>query len=53
VLAEAGTEPGVITAALDLALADQVRARIPSLSHDRQVNLEILKPASGVATSEP
>ena len=53
VLAEAGTEPGVIMAALDLALADQVRARIPSLSHDRQVNLEILKPASGVATSEP
>jgi deaminated glutathione amidase len=53
VLAEAGTEPGVITAALDLGLADQVRARIPSLSHDRQVNLEILKPASGVATSEP
>lgn len=53
ILAEAGTEPGVVMAQLDLNQPDQVRARIPALSHDRQVNLEILKPASGIATSKP
>ena len=53
VLAEAGTEPGVVVADLDLNQPDQVRARIPALSHDRDVNLEILKPASGIATSKP
>jgi deaminated glutathione amidase len=53
VLAEAGTDPGVVMAAIDLAEADQARARIPALSHDREVKLAILKPASGIATSEP
>ena len=35
VLADAGTEPGVIYADLDLDAVRQARARVPSLSHDR------------------
>jgi predicted amidohydrolase len=51
VLAEAGTDPGVVMAEIDLVEADQARSRIPALRHDRQVNLEILKPAPDIATS--
>lgn len=35
VIADAGTEPGVIFADLDLAAVASARARVPSLSHDR------------------
>ncbi len=35
VLADAGTEPGVIYADLDLDAVRRARARVPSLSHDR------------------
>jgi deaminated glutathione amidase len=35
ILAEAGTEPGVIVAEIDPALSVQARARVPSLLHDR------------------
>jgi len=35
VLAEAGTDPGVILAEIDPALSLQARARIPNLQHDR------------------
>lgn len=35
ILAEAGTEPGVITADIKPALSAEARARIPSLRHDR------------------
>jgi predicted amidohydrolase len=35
VLAETGTEPGFITATLDLARVDEVRCKIPSLQHAR------------------
>src|SRR5882757_5280120 len=35
VLAEAGTEPGVVVAELDLDEIAAVRARLPSLQHDR------------------
>jgi predicted amidohydrolase len=35
ILAEAGTEPGVIVADIDAAEVDRVRARIPSLDHAR------------------
>ena len=52
VLAEAGTEPCVVLADIDLSLADQVRARIPALQHDRPLDLAILKPVPRVATSE-
>jgi predicted amidohydrolase len=35
VLADGGTEPGVVTAEIDLALVTETRRRIPSLTHDR------------------
>ena len=35
VLAEAGTDPGVIMAQIDPALSAQARAKIPNLQHDR------------------
>jgi predicted amidohydrolase len=35
ILAEAGTEPGVIVADIDPALSQLARARIPNLKHDR------------------
>ncbi|MBL4916869.1 carbon-nitrogen hydrolase family protein [Szabonella alba] len=35
VLADAGTEPGLTFAEIDLAEVDRARARIPSLTHDR------------------
>ena len=50
ILAEAGTEPGVVMAEIDPAAADLARARIPSL---RAGDAVILNPVSGVATSIP
>lgn len=50
VLAEAGTEPGVIMADIELDRADQARARIPSLNHDRAADVAILKPVSEIVT---
>ena len=44
ILAEAGTEPGIVMADLDLGLADLARARIPALAHDRPIDLTVLKP---------
>jgi len=35
ILADGGTEPGVITADLDLSKVDEARRRIPALQHDR------------------
>lgn len=35
VLADAGTDPGVVFAEIDLAEVARARARVPSLSHDR------------------
>jgi predicted amidohydrolase len=35
IIAEAGTEPGVIVADIDPALSQDARARIPNLQHDR------------------
>lgn len=37
ILAEAGTDPGVIVATLDLAKVDEARRKIPSLSHVRPI----------------
>ena len=34
-LAEGGTEPGVITADIDLNAVAEARGRVPSLQHDR------------------
>jgi deaminated glutathione amidase len=39
VLAEAGTEPGVILTPIDLALVADARQRIPTLRHAREVRL--------------
>lgn len=36
VLAEAGTDPGVIVADIDPALSAQARAKVPNLLHDRE-----------------
>ncbi len=38
VLAEAGTEPEVILAEIDLARVDEARSRVPSLTHDRAID---------------
>ncbi len=35
IVAEAGIEPGILTAHLDLSVVDDFRAKIPSLTHDR------------------
>jgi predicted amidohydrolase len=53
IVAEAGTEPQVLLADIDLAAADRARQRIPALRHGRSFDVEILKPGSGIATSRP
>jgi predicted amidohydrolase len=45
VLAEAGTEPGVILAEVDLALVADARQRIPSLQHGRPFHVDVVAPA--------
>jgi deaminated glutathione amidase len=40
ILADGGTEPGVVLADIDLAQVDAVRARIPSLIHDRDFTVQ-------------
>jgi predicted amidohydrolase len=52
VLAEACEEPGVIFADIDLAAAAEARARIPSLKHGREFEVEIAGPPPGVARRE-
>jgi predicted amidohydrolase len=42
VLAEAGDEPGVILADIDVAEVDRVRARIPSLDHTRPFDVTVV-----------
>jgi predicted amidohydrolase len=37
ILAEAGEEPGVITAEIDLAASARIRQQVPSLTHDRDI----------------
>jgi len=39
VLADAGTDPGVIFADLDISAVDSARARVPALGHDRPFSL--------------
>ncbi len=46
VLAEAGSEPGVILAELDMASVADARSRIPALRHTRPVTATLAKPAN-------
>ena len=39
ILAEAGSDTGVVVADIDLSILDDVRRRIPSLTHDRAFNV--------------
>lgn len=48
ILAEAGEEPGVIFADIDLAASAEARARIPAIKHGREFQVEIV---SGTATA--
>ena len=45
ILAEGGTEPGVIMAEIDPAEADAARAKVPSLQHGRR--FEVIAPLAG------
>lgn len=40
IIAEAGTEPGIISADLDLSMIENVRSRIPARSHDRHYEIK-------------
>jgi predicted amidohydrolase len=42
ILAEGGTEPGVVMAEIDPALVSEARSRMPSLQHGRR--FELLEP---------
>ncbi len=44
ILAEAGEDPGVVFADIDLALSAEARARIPALKHGRAFEVEIAAP---------
>jgi deaminated glutathione amidase len=52
ILAEAGTEPGVIFADIEPAEVDRVRTRIPALSHTRDFKVSTV-PMPKSATLEP
>ncbi|RUO98637.1 carbon-nitrogen hydrolase family protein [Hyphomicrobium sp.] len=45
VLAEAGIDPQVVIADIDTAYVDQIRRKIPSLTHDRDFSVVIATPA--------
>ena len=44
VLAEGGSDPGVVVADIDLAVLDDVRRKLPSLTHDRDFQLVRARP---------
>jgi deaminated glutathione amidase len=52
ILAEAGEEPGVIFADLDLAASAEARARIPALKHGRDFEVEVAGPLPEPARKE-
>jgi predicted amidohydrolase len=51
VLAEAGTEPGVILAEIDTALVGEVRGRIPTLKNARTFKVEVVPEPGTVGTA--
>ena len=52
ILAEAGEEPGVVFADIDLAASAEARARIPALKHGREFEVEIAGPMPQPARRE-
>jgi predicted amidohydrolase len=52
ILAEAGEEPGVIFADIDLGASAEARARIPALKHGRDFEVEIARPMPEAARRE-
>ncbi|MEX1061427.1 MAG: carbon-nitrogen hydrolase family protein [Methyloceanibacter sp.] len=52
ILAEAGEEPGVIFADIDLAASAEARARIPALKHGREFEVEIVRASPQQARRE-
>lgn len=52
ILAEAGEDPCVVTADIDLALCEEARARIPSLKHGRPFEIEVACSSEGPARKE-
>ena len=52
ILAEAGEDPCVVTADIDLALCEEVRARIPSLKHGRPFEIEDAGGSEGPARKQ-
>lgn len=44
ILAEAGTEPGVIVADIDVGEVGRARARIPALDHTRPIKVDVISP---------
>jgi predicted amidohydrolase len=52
VLAEGGTEPGVILAEIDPAQVGEARARIPALQHVRPFRVEVQSTARPLAAAE-
>ncbi len=52
VLAEAGEEPGVVFADIDLAASAEARARIPALKHGREFEVEIVRASPQQARKE-
>jgi predicted amidohydrolase len=51
VLAEGGTEPGVILAEIDLAQVAEARQRIPSLQHGRPFRVDVVAPQPRAASA--
>lgn len=49
VLADGGTEPGMVMAEIDLARVAEARRMVPSLSHDRAYELDVSATAGTVA----
>ena len=52
ILAEAGEDPGVVFADIDLGLSGEARARIPALKHGRPFEIELAGAAQGAARKE-
>jgi hypothetical protein len=52
IIAEAGVEPGVLFADIDLAKVVEARGQVPSLQHDRAFHLRAAAPAAPLAAKE-